>query len=248
MVAEELRSLDPDVVGLQEGSTSRGRGNVVERLARALGLHYVYAPATSRVFRPRWLGRALAWAMNFEEGPAVLSRFPIGAREVFDLPRCARLLDPRVLLRAEVRTPWGPLDVFSTHVSRDDCQVRRIAEIVNARRNHLPTVVTGDFNATEQSNAIAVLTDGGGWVDAFRAANPETSGPTVWQRVDAAEPTVFRRVDYVFLLPGTGAPARVVESRVVLRTPHRRPDGTTLWPSDHYGVLAVIDGETGRAP
>jgi hypothetical protein len=32
-----------------------------------------------------------------------------------------------------------------------------------------------------------------------------------------------------------------VSSRIVLNTPERRPDGSTLWPSDHYGVLAEID-------
>ena len=39
-----------------------------------------------------------------------------------------------------------------------------------------------------------------------------------------------------------GAPApRVRGSRVVLDTPARRPDGSTLWPSDHYGVLAELE-------
>jgi hypothetical protein len=28
---------------------------------------------------------------------------------------------------------------------------------------------------------------------------------------------------------------------VVLNTPAREPDGTTLWPSDHYGVLVDLD-------
>ena len=45
----------------------------------------------------------------------------------------------------------------------------------------------------------------------------------------------------MFLLPGGNGPPRVLESRVVLDIPRQRPDGTTLWPSDHYGVLAVIE-------
>jgi hypothetical protein len=40
----------------------------------------------------------------------------------------------------------------------------------------------------------------------------------------------------------------VRESRVVLATPARRADGSTLWPSDHYGVLAELDlGAAGGA-
>jgi endonuclease/exonuclease/phosphatase family metal-dependent hydrolase len=241
MVVHELRALDPDVVALQEASTGRGRGNVAERLARQLGLQYVHAPATSRVFPLRFLGSAVAWLLNFNEGPAILSRFPIAAWEAWDLPRCQRYFDPRVLLRAELGTPWGPLQAFSTHTSRDPCQHRRIAELVAARRGTLPSIVMGDFNATDGSPAIAALANGTGLVDAFRAANPAASGLTVWQRVEAPQPTVFRRVDFVFVLPGREAEGRVRSSRVVLDTPRRLPDGTTLWPSDHYGVLAEVE-------
>jgi endonuclease/exonuclease/phosphatase family metal-dependent hydrolase len=167
-------------------------------------------------------------------------RDPITSWEVFDLPRCARRLDPRVLLRAELSTPWGQLQVFSTHTSRDDCQVRRVGEIVRDRRGPLPSIVTGDFNSVETLPVMAELR-GRGFVDAFRTANPEAPGLTVWQRVAAPTSTVFRRVDYVFVLPGHQASGRVRASRVVLDTPGRAPDGAPLWPSDHYAVLADVD-------
>lgn len=239
MVVRELKSLDPDVVGLQEASIGRGRGNVAERLARALGFQYAHAPATPRAIPV--IGQLIVWAMNFSEGPAILSRFPIVASEVDELPRCRRWFEPRVLLRAEIGTPWGRLDAYSTHLSRDDCQVERVGEVVRTRRGPLPAIVTGDFNATERLPAIATLTNGAGFVDTFRAANPTAPGRTVWQRIEVPDPTVFRRVDYVFLLPGTRVPGRVAGSRVVLDAPARRPDGTVLWPSDHYGVLTEID-------
>jgi exonuclease III len=98
----------------------------------------------------------------------------------------------------------------------------------------------GDLNASEALPAMGELT-AAGWIDAFRAAHPATAGFTVWQRPDAPGPTVFRRVDYVFLAPGRACTGRVLGSRVVLDTPRRAPDGRTLWPSDHYGVLADLD-------
>jgi endonuclease/exonuclease/phosphatase family metal-dependent hydrolase len=246
MVIEQLASLRPDVVGLQEASLGRKRGNVAERLGRALGLEWVHAPTTSQVFGVDWLDQAITSAIRFNEGPAVLSRFPVVSSEIVALPRCTRRLVPRVLLRVEVRAPWGPLDIYSTHTSRDDCQVRRVAELVRARRGLLPAFLTGDFNTVERSDAYAELI-GAGFVDAFRAANPHVMGPTVLQRVDAAEPTVSRRIDFVFVVPGTSGVPRVLESRVVLDIPRRRADGTTLWPSDHYGVLAVIEVPTNGA-
>ena len=240
LVIEELRTLRPDIVALQEASVGRGRGNVAARIAEALGMTYVHAPATTRVFPVPLLNRFLVWTMNFAEGSAVLSRFPIAASDVYDLPRCVWRLHPRVVLRAELQTPRGPLAVFSTHVSRDDCQVEKVAQLVRERAAKGPTVLMGDFNAPETAAAIQALNGNGGFVDAFRAANPGAPGLTVWQRPGAPVPTVGRRVDYIFVA-GARSPRVACASRVVLDTPRRHPDGRTVWPSDHYGVLAELD-------
>lgn len=243
IVTAELRELRPDVVALQEASESWGRGNVAARLAAALGLHHVHAPATSRVSPLAFLNRMLVFALNFNEGPAVLSRFPITSSVVHDLPRCERPLHPRVMLETEVATPWGPLRVYSTHTERDACQHERVAEVVVARRGPLPSILMGDLNATEAFPSIAALVNGTGFVDAYRAANAEAPGLTVWQRIDADAPTVLRRVDYVLVLPGATMTGRVTASRIIVNAP-QRIDGRTLWPSDHYGVLIdlVLDG------
>jgi endonuclease/exonuclease/phosphatase family metal-dependent hydrolase len=241
LVIEELRRLAPDVVALQEASVGRGRGNVAARIAQALGLQHVSTRATTRVLPISFVNHAIVWLMNFAEGPAVLSRYPITASEVHDLPRCVRRLDPRVLLQSELATPWGPLAVFSTHTSRDDCQLARVAEIVRARAASGPAVLMGDLNTGERAPAFQALTNGGGFVDAFRAANPDAPGLTVWQRVRIEEPTVFRRVDYVLVAGVLHGRAAACTSRVVLNTPGKGPDGGVLWPSDHYGVLADLD-------
>jgi len=241
MVTRELGVLAPDVVGLQEASITRGRGNVAARLATALGLHVTHASATRRVSGLAWIDWLIVWGINFEEGPAILSRFPIVATHVVDLPRCRRFYDPRVLLHAVVQTPRGPLDVFATHTGHDACQVQRVAQVVSARRGPLPALVMGDFNAAETMDWMAALGREHGFVDAFRAARPTEPGATVWQQPGAPAPTVTRRVDFIFVVPN-GAPApRVRTSRVVLDRPARRPDGSMLWPSDHYGVLAELE-------
>src|SRR5207245_3175783 len=70
MVVRELRTLDADVVGVQEASRGRRRGDVAARLASALGFHQVYAPAA-----PRW--PLVARVIGIEEGPAVICILPI---------------------------------------------------------------------------------------------------------------------------------------------------------------------------
>jgi endonuclease/exonuclease/phosphatase family metal-dependent hydrolase len=239
LVARELRAVDPDIVALQESSITRDR-HVAARLAGELGLHWAHGSATRRVSRIGLLDALIVWAMNFEAGPAILSRWPIVESEVIDLPRCARLYDPRVVLRAAVETPRGRLQVFSTHTNRDGCQVRRLGEIVRAHAGPLPALLMGDFNASESTEPIQALVREAGLVDAYRAANPTAGGPTVWQRPQAPDPTVSRRVDFIFVLPGIAAPATVHASRVILATPGRLANGMALWPSDHYGVVADI--------
>jgi endonuclease/exonuclease/phosphatase family metal-dependent hydrolase len=243
ITAAELAALRPDVVALQEASVSRRLGNVPARLAGRLGLHHVYAPATSHVFGDGPLSRLVVGALGFHEGPAILSRFPIAGWDVHPLPRCEHQLDPRVLLRARLDTPRGRLDVFSAHTSRDPCQVRRVAQIVGQQRNGLPSILMGDFNSVETSVAIRAMTEEAGFIDSYRRANPDARGATVWQRVDALLATASRRVDYIFVVPGLDVAARVRDSRVVLDHPQRLTDGTVLWPSDHYGVLTELELE-----
>ena len=237
MIIEQLRTLDADVIALQESPVTRRRGDIAARIAGALGFHYVHARATERVFPLRFLGWLITGVLGFVEGPAVLSRFPIAETQVHDLPRCRRRFDPRVALRADVRTPAGVLAVFSTHTSRDDCQTRRVAEM--AAQLGRAAVVMGDLNTVDSAPAFAAFREHG-FVDAFRAANPEAAGPTVWQRIHEPSSTVFRRVDYVLLRPGDGFTADFVAGRVVLNRPGRSDDGAVLWPSDHYGVLAEV--------
>lgn len=239
LVTARLRSLEPDIIGLQEASESRGRGNIAQRLATQLGYEYVFSPASSRLFRRPWANRVVAALMNFAEGPAILSRYPILDWQVYDLPRCGSWTDPRVLLCAEVQTPWGRLQACSTHISPKACQASGVAELLQVRPRSSPLILMGDFNTTPQSEGFAQLTGQTGLIDTFRLANPSDTGPTVWQWVYAERPTARWRVDYVFVRPDDRY--RVRSSRLVLNTPQRLATGQLLWPSDHYGVLTEFD-------
>ena len=131
MAIRELKTLDPDILAVQEASDSRRHGNVPERLARALGLHVVFAPATEHMFGLRPLDSVIVGLLGFKEGSAVLSRFPIAASQVYELPRRRNWYDSRILLRAELSTAWEPLQIFSAHTARGaECQMERVGEIV----------------------------------------------------------------------------------------------------------------------
>jgi endonuclease/exonuclease/phosphatase family metal-dependent hydrolase len=245
LAVEGLRALDADVVGLQEASTGRRRGNVPARLAAALGYHYVHAPASTRPLGSDHLRRAVASVLGFAEGPALLSRFPIARWRAYELPRCGRPFDVRVVVFAELETPAGPVAAFSAHTSGDACHARAVADLVRASAGPLPAVVMGDLNAPATSPALRFLTHEAGFIDAFGVANPAVSGYTDGQNVRATQSTTGQRIDYVLLAAGGRVSGRVAASRLVLDQP--TGPGPVRWASDHYGVLAEITFD-GAAP
>jgi endonuclease/exonuclease/phosphatase family metal-dependent hydrolase len=241
-----LKRLQPDIIALQEASDSRKHGNVPQQIADALGYQMVFAPATERVFGLGFIDRLILSAVGFKEGPVILSRYPIVASEIYDLPRCQRKLDPRILLRAEIETPDGPIQVFSAHTSKgDDCQLQRVGELVREHRGTGRAILMGDLNTGEQSPVLTEWQKEWGFIDVFRVTNPGVPGGTVWQNIQVEWPTADRRVDFIFLLDGSNNGSAVVRSsRLTFDQPGRLPNGDALWPSDHRGVFAEI----GTAP
>jgi endonuclease/exonuclease/phosphatase family metal-dependent hydrolase len=193
------------------------------------------------VFTSWTLSRMAVALIDFSEGPAVLSRWPIVSRDVVELARCGHPLDSRVVLRVEVDAPGGRVQIYSTHTSGHACQLRHIERVARERRTALPSILMGDFNASEDFPALASLRRYAGFLDAFRAANPDEPGFTDLQQPGAATATVSQRFDYIFVVPGARGTGAVLASRVVLNAPRRYTDGRMLWPSDHYGVLADLD-------
>jgi endonuclease/exonuclease/phosphatase family metal-dependent hydrolase len=235
MSIEQLRALDADVLCLQEASVAGDRGDVAARIASALGYRYVRASSGWR-----WVGWMAKAFLGFEEGPAILSRFPIDAAETLRLGSCG-VSYGRVLLCARLATPWGPLDACSTHTSSSGCHLHSIATLLGERPRDGALVVTGDMNAQAESEGARHLRATLGLVDTFRTANPTADGFTVFQPVRDPARRARRRVDFILAAPAPGATLRVERSEVVLDRPGIGGDGAPLWPSDHYGVLAVVD-------
>jgi endonuclease/exonuclease/phosphatase family metal-dependent hydrolase len=238
-IAATLAALDPDVVALQEVWGEPAGTNFAAELAEGLGFDSAYA------------ARLELDGVQF--GNAVLSRWPITSSTPTPLPAPPEADEQRLVLRADVDAPRGPLQVFSTHLNwRFDHsavrqqQVRAIADVVaGARPRTYPPVLCGDFNAVPDSDEIRMLTgraagpvEGLVFHDAWEAAGDGGPGHT-WSNANPyavldLEPD--RRIDYVLVgWPKAGGAGHVTSCEVVGASP---VDGVV--PSDHYGVLAEL--------
>ncbi len=111
-----------------------------EQFAAGLGFQYVYGyrdvhPQSGRPF-----------------GNAVVSRYPLGHREVIELPSTAVVAGtPRLMVGAEVDVPGlGFMNVYSVHAElpfmAPGQRRRHLEQIAAAAPDHRPMVVGGDFN------------------------------------------------------------------------------------------------------
>jgi len=243
LAADGLVALAPDVLALQEVRDVPGRlPNQAETLAKCLGFHVAFAPATE------WGGGV--------EGLAIVSRFPVHASSSVRLPH-ATDTEGRIALSACLQTPRGPLWVHTTHLSyrlhegrqRED-QVMTVDTQIAARaaETDLPQILAGDFNTVAESDELRWLrgltTLGGRRVfyqDAWATVHPGQPGVT-WMTENPFRAKMNwlpaeRRIDYIFVTAarrdGRGA---VRDARVVLD----QPDADGVFPSDHAGLLADV--------
>ncbi len=201
-VAQRIETLDPDVVALQEVGRHwimGPKGDTTARLAKRLGY-------PSAVFVPclRLVGGA-------EYGHCLLSKHPLAYPRIVDLPM--RVDEPRRLLLSQCITPWGRLNVASTHLSHIADRDSQGNVLLQHAKNLLsPSILLGDLN-TQQAPWLGVLRQD--YVDA---------DPTNEHTFPAGKPE--RRIDFIL---GKGVcffDTKVVDSGDI---------------SDHYPVITRIE-------
>jgi endonuclease/exonuclease/phosphatase family metal-dependent hydrolase len=230
---EVIREQAPDVIGLQEalrfqldelGLALRGYGEV--GVGRDDGREAgEYAAILYREARFELLASGTFW---FAETPAIPGSVDWGAT----IPRIctwARLHD------REAERAFYIYNVHLDHQSRESRErsVRLLAERIAARQHNDPVIVTGDFNAGEESVAIRYLTETGEvgprLRDSFRVVYPDATRVGTFNgfRGDDSGP----KIDYVFV-----DESWQVRSAEILKT---SPGGS--YPSDHFPVVATLD-------
>lgn len=223
-VFERLRTLSPDIVGLQEST-----GEQQEDIERALDY--------------RWYGVA--------EEPGSGEHNPIGVDSRFRSREAATewlsstpdiesvgwdAAYPRVLTRVllEDTVTGGSLAVFNTHFDHRGSDARaQSARQIRTRVDSLPAtaeaVVLGDFNSRPGSEPYDILTgdEGQRQLGDARTLAPTVDGPTTTV-TDFETTDPGRRLDHIFVTPGLAVDSYWIDDCAV--------DGR--YPSDHLPVVA----------
>ena len=250
-IAAELHRVRPDVCGLQE-VWSDATGDLAAALAAELGWHSAFAPSPAP---ERWQRRVGTEGAGVGIGNAVLSRWPIVARETAPLPAAGGPDEGRHCLFAAIESPTGRLPFFTTHLhsapgrsALRQAQVAAVAGFVHARSAGaaFPAVLTGDFNAVPDADEVRDLVGKTAaplpvvLLDAWAYARPRHPGWTWARRNPHVSATLEpdARIDYVFAGPPRGA------ARGHILEAERFGTGPVagVWPSDHAGVLVVLQG------
>ncbi len=236
----------------------------IQRLAvDVLALQEVRSPAPSAqaIDQAAYFAEVLGGTVHFvavdptsTDGPignAIISRLPARTLGSVHLPSPPG--DPRAALAVEITTSVGTLALITTHLSWEldaapirERQVVAVDRFARIHRRDLPSILTGDFNASPDSDAIRFLTGrtalegcGAYWRDTFSRIHPHDDGYT-WS---ARNPLVVRhvernrRIDFIFVAPmGRDGRGAVLDARVALD----QPGESGVYPSDHFAVFAEI--------
>lgn len=239
LLVQGLTDLNPDLVALQEVSLPE---NNARWLAEQIGIQHVYlCPKTGEASK--------------REALAILSRLPFDNQGMLDLKtqnRLAQYVQVRVaghpVVIANVHLFWQPGD------SRErQRQIEHLLEWLDSIAAHLPIIVCGDFNSTPESPSIRKMRQV--FVSAYAAKHdrePEYTTPTPLSRSKwKLLQTLFRFIkyirwkdieldwqetlDYIFV----NELIQVRDCQLVLNQP--APENSRLYPSDHFGLMAVLD-------
>ena len=210
-IARVIRSLDPDLVALQEVDCQTKRSGGVDQtveLGKLTGLHAVFGAA-----------------MDFEGGrygEAILSRHPILASRIHPLPHRP---DSEARCALEARVPWpdgGSLTLIGTHLDHleeEEGRILQAREIVRrfGPDHHPRMILAGDMNAQPGSAPLRILAET--WMDTG-AHRPLLTFP-------ANKPD--QKIDYIFVKPAS--PWRIMDVRAI----------EEKTASDHLPLLATLE-------
>jgi endonuclease/exonuclease/phosphatase family metal-dependent hydrolase len=170
---EVIRSLNPDLVGLQETDVARfsgGNADIVRTFSEGLGMHAYYGPKT----------------VTGTFGIALLSRYPLQNLRTFFMYSAG---EQTAAIQAEISVKGKTYQILVTHLGNGGpaIQQQQVLERLSGLQN---VVAMGDFNFDQTTGQYALTTKTleDAWVS---AGSPPTAGLDMGHLID-----------HIFISPG----------------------------------------------
>ena len=176
-VVSAIRSVDPDIVGLQEvAGTSQ-----IKKIARALNMNYAFEWHQTGSSRSPW------W------GVGILSKYPILSSNGTQISSGAG--NTKHMLSVKIRVGNREIIVSSIHKDKDLRDGSSIYKILkNSGDKMMPRILIGDFNMTPSDRRLALIKSK--FIDTAEAIDSPSS------KEARAEGTWYfsgARIDYIFV-------------------------------------------------
>lgn len=226
IIIQNLKQLDPDIIGLQEICESPGSGGsdnqgriIADSLTAFFGIPYsIY-----------YSGTHMAWDGQFREMIGIITKHPVEQQGFADLPKGTF---SRKVVWNHIVTPLGRINFFNTHIDGEPTgatlsQVQKMLAYVAQRDSAFPAaavVLTGDLNNVPESESITTVSTA--LDDSWKKVNGSLPGYTSPCEAPNA------RIDYVFYKSRKIKP---LASAVVMKESFRGN-----YPSDHAGVMTTF--------
>ena len=163
------------------GMARSGNRAVVQELARALGMHYSFAPCYLNLSKGAGIERKADGENELGlHGNAVLSRYPvhnlrpIHLRNGIDKMACReKRLGRQAALAAEIEFPNYRATAVAVHLDANSSQAHRSAQmrrIVQDLSTDLPVILGGDWNTSTNNSSRAFYSILGFWLRVFMGA------------------------------------------------------------------------------
>lgn len=228
-----LKENEADIICLQEAPWTRELNYAAAHIADVLGFNYAFVRANGN--------KSLLY---FEEGVAILSRYPIEKTAHTVLDPKAGFFENRVAVYAEIITPHGKMGVVSTHITGNEKtqlgQIENLVAFVDAQAGDLPAIICGDFNFEHGSPAYSLLARH--WIDTYYMLNPDKEGNTCCigdlSAKDGREFT--KRVDFIFQRNGKVGRAFTANSAKLHFEQAEDVGSQFLRISDHSGIFTAF--------
>lgn len=225
LVVDSLHAQQADVIGLQEVSIPTRQAHII---AEALNQRTPGQPYSVLV-EPKW------GAGRDHEGVGILTRLPVQEHARWDLP-----MGERVAQRITVEAAGRTIQIANTHLhhlpadeSIRQPQVDALLDWMFAY-SESGWLLMGDFNALPQSSTIqTVMQRLRSTYKTLHNSHPLTF-PTPLSSDYKAEPA--RTLDYIFYDASVFQPTHAA---IIADQP--RPDDPSLYPSDHFGLVADVN-------